>query len=104
MFIHQITILSILSNLDDTGLQRRINAPDWHVHRLRAPSGEHCILSRSRLNANLQSFYIPDTVDLFLAVHVTESLRAESNHVNSLHGVVNHVPNSFEYLLVAERF
>ena len=97
VLVDEIDVDGVLGEIDDAGLQRRVDAAERHVHGLRAVGREHRVLGGGRLNANLQALEVLDLVNLLLAVKVAEALRAEPDDVDALHGVVDHVADRFEY-------
>ena len=103
MLVDEIDVHRVLAEIDHAGLQRGVDAAERHVHGLRAIGREHRVLGRGRLHANLQALDILDLADFLLAVHVAEALGAEADHMNALGGLVDHVADRFEHLLVAER-
>jgi hypothetical protein len=72
------------------------------VHGLRPIGREHGVLGCGGLDANLEALEILDLANFLLPVHVTEALGTKADHVNALGGLVDHVPDRFEYLLVLQ--
>src|SRR5262249_18287347 len=103
VLVDEVDVDGVLGKIDDARLQRGVNAAERHVDGLRAVSREHRILGGGCLYANLQAFEILDFANLLPAVKVTETLRADPDDVDALHGAVDHIPDSFEYFHVAER-
>ena len=102
MPVDQIDIHGILREIHHPGLQGCIHAAERHVHRLRPIGRKHGVLGCGCLDANLEALEILDLANLLLPVHVTEALGTEADHVNALGGLVDHVPDRFEHLLVLQ--
>ena len=102
MPVDQIDIHGVLREIDHPGLQGCVHAAERHVHGLRPIGREHGVLGCGGLDANLEALEILDLANFLLPVHVTEALGTKADHVNALGGLVDHVPDRFEHLLVLQ--
>ena len=103
MLVDEVDVDAVLGGVNDTGLQRGVDAAERHVHGLGAVGREYRILRSGRLNANFHSFEVPDVVDFPLAVDVANALRAGGDDVQPLRGLVDHRLDGIDHLLVGER-
>ena len=104
VFVGEIHVDAIFSDVDDAGLQRSVDAAERHMDGLRAINGKHQVFGRSRLNADLEALHVLNFVDRSFAVHAAQAEREHADHTGTLHGIGDHRSDSSGHLWIGERF
>ena len=96
VLVHQVDVDAVLGGVDHAGLQRGVDVAERHVHGLRAIGGEHRVLGRRRLDADLHALDVLDLLDLALAVDIAQAERGHRQHMGALHGIVDHLAHRLD--------
>src|SRR5262249_19890381 len=70
VLVGKINVDAVFGDVDDARLQRGVDAAERHVLCLRSVRREHGVLSRRRLDTDLQTLDIVYPIDLTFGVHV----------------------------------
>jgi len=102
MLVDEVDVDAVLGDVDDAGLQGRVDTAERHMHGLGAIGREHGVLGRGRLHADLQALDVTDIVDLALGIHMAHALRAGRDHMQALRGLVDQRLQRLEHFWIGE--
>jgi hypothetical protein len=89
VLVREVDVDAVLGDVDDSGLQRRVDLAERHVDGLRAVGREVRVLGLGRLHADLLALDVVDRLHLLLAVHVAKAHREEPQHLRALNLVLD---------------